>query len=139
MARLQMFLSHVHVESRFADVIQACVERDVIGLVKVYVALDRGILAGRKWVDALTKTLNASDLHAVLCSPESLTRHWVSFETGAAHLRGIPKWNRRRKLRSGCQTVLVKQSAEAIAAVDVSDGGRSWREGWSTSDGRDEA
>jgi hypothetical protein len=90
MARLQMFLSHVHVESRFADFIQASVERDFIGLVKVYVASDGGILAGKKWLDDLTKALNASDLHAVLCSPESLTRHWVSFETGAAHLRGIP-------------------------------------------------
>jgi hypothetical protein len=90
MARLQMFLSHVHVESRFADFIQACVERDFIGLVKVYVASDGGILAGKKWLDDLTTALNASDLHAVLCSPESLTRHWVSFETGAAHLRGIP-------------------------------------------------
>ena len=90
MARLQMFLSHVHVESRFADFIQSAVERDFIGLVKVYVASDGGILAGKKWLDDLTEALNASDLHAVLCSPESLTRHWVSFETGAAHLRGIP-------------------------------------------------
>jgi hypothetical protein len=90
MARLQMFLSHVHVESRFADFIQSSVERDFIGLVKVYVASDGGILAGKKWLDDLTAALNASDLHAVLCSPESLTRHWVSFETGAAHLRGIP-------------------------------------------------
>jgi TIR domain len=90
MARLQMFLSHVHVESRFADFIQACVERDFIGLVKVYVASDGGILAGKKWLDDLTEALKVSHLHAVLCSPESLTRHWVSFETGAAHLRGIP-------------------------------------------------
>lgn len=90
MARLQMFLSHVHVESRFADFIQSSVERDFIGLVKVYVASDGGILAGKKWLDDLTTALNASDLHAVLCSPESLTRHWVSFETGAAYVRGIP-------------------------------------------------
>jgi hypothetical protein len=90
MAGLQMFLSHVHVESRFADFIQSSIERDFIGLVKVFVASDGGILAGKKWLDDLTKALNASDLHAVLCSPESLTRHWVSFETGAAHLRGIP-------------------------------------------------
>ena len=90
MTKLQMFLSHVHVESRFADFIQASVERDFIGLMKVYVASDGGILAGKKWLDDLMKALNASDLQAVLCSPESLTRHWVSFETGAAHLRGIP-------------------------------------------------
>ena len=90
MAKLQMFLSHVHVESRFADFIQACIERDFIGLVKVYVASDGGILAGKKWLDDLTQALNASHLHVVLCSPEALTRHWVSFETGAAHLRGIP-------------------------------------------------
>jgi hypothetical protein len=42
-----MFLSHVHVESRFADFIQSSVERDFIGLVKVFVASDGGILAGK--------------------------------------------------------------------------------------------
>lgn len=90
MNKLRMFLSHVHVESRFADFIQASVKRDFIGLVNVYVASDGGILAGRKWLDEITNALNQSDLHVVLCSPEAMTRHWVSFETGAAHLRGIP-------------------------------------------------
>jgi len=90
MNQLQMFLSHVHRESRFADFIEANVRRDFIQLVNVFVASDGGLLAGRKWLDELTAALNRSDLHVVLCSPDALTRHWLSFETGAAHLRGIP-------------------------------------------------
>jgi TIR domain len=90
MNKLQMFLSHVHVESRFADFISACVKRDFIGLVGVFVASDGGILAGRKWLDEMTAALKGSHLHVVLCSPDAVTRHWISFETGAAHLRGIP-------------------------------------------------
>jgi hypothetical protein len=90
MKKLQMFLSHVHVESRFADFVGARVRRDFIGLVDVFVASDGGILAGRKWLEDMTEALKRSDLHVVLCSPDALTRHWISFETGAAHLRGIP-------------------------------------------------
>lgn len=90
MDKLRIFLSHVHVESRFADFIKAQVERDFIGLVDVFAASDGGILAGRKWLDEMTAALTTSHLHAVLCSPDALTRHWISFETGAAHLRGIP-------------------------------------------------
>jgi TIR domain len=90
MNKLQMFLSHVHVESRFADFVGARVKRDFIGLVDVFVASDGGILAGRKWLDEMTDALKRSDLHVVLCSPDAVTRHWISFETGAAHLRGIP-------------------------------------------------
>jgi hypothetical protein len=40
---------------------------------------------------------------------------------------------------SGRQAVLVKQSAEAIAAVDMGCGGRRWRDRWPTRDGRAEA
>jgi hypothetical protein len=88
--KLRIFLSHVHVESRFADFIQESVARDFIGLVEVFAASDGGILAGKKWLDELTAELNGADFHAVLCSPDALGRHWISFETGAAHLRGIP-------------------------------------------------
>jgi hypothetical protein len=94
MARLQMFLSHVHVESRFADFIQSSVERDFIGLVKVYVASDGGILAGKKWLDDLTKALNASDLHAVLCSRNRLPG------TGSASKQGRRTFEEFRCSRS---------------------------------------
>jgi hypothetical protein len=90
MKKLEMFLSHVHVESRFADFIEEAVERDFIGLVNVFVASDGGIIAGTKWLDELTDRLKNSDVHVVLCSPEAMTRHWISFETGSAHLRQIP-------------------------------------------------
>jgi hypothetical protein len=79
MNKLHMFLSHVHVESRFADFIGAQIKRDFIGLVDVFVASDGGILAGRKWLDEMTAALKRSDLHVVLCSPDAVTRHWISF------------------------------------------------------------
>ena len=86
---LQIFLSYAHVESRFADLIEEIVTRDFIGLVRVFVASDGGVIAGQKWLDVVKDALAQSHLHVVLCSPESITRQWISFETGAAYLRGI--------------------------------------------------
>jgi len=60
-------------------------------------------------------------------------------EEGPPRLR---RWSSRvgcAKLRSGREGVLVKQSAESIAAVDLTDGGRCARDRWPSRDGRDEA
>lgn len=88
--RIQLFLSYAHVESRFADFIAEKVARDFIGLARIWVASDGGVIAGSKWLSDVTRALAESHMHLVLCSPESITRQWISFETGAAYVRGIP-------------------------------------------------
>jgi hypothetical protein len=88
--RLQIFLSYAHVESRFADLIQEVVTRDFIGLAHVWIASDGGIIAGEEWLRKVRSALTNSHLHVVLCSPDSITRQWISFETGAAYVQDTP-------------------------------------------------
>jgi hypothetical protein len=74
-----------------ADVIKQCVQRDFIGLVDLFVSSDRTTIpVGSKWLEEITDALNKSELHIVLCSPESVSRPWINFEAGAAHVRKIP-------------------------------------------------
>ena len=90
MNKLRMFLSHLTVESRLADLLKEQLTRDFIGLVDVFVSSDRtSIPAGSKWLREVTDALSGAGLVVVLCSNESVRRPWINFEAGAAHVRGI--------------------------------------------------
>ena len=91
MPSIFIFLSHVTSEAKLADIVERHVERDFIGLARVFASSDQGsILAGSKWLDEVTSALKQADLHVVLASPDSVERKWINFEAGAAHLRGVP-------------------------------------------------
>jgi hypothetical protein len=91
MSKLRIFLSHVTVESKLADILRVHLLRDFIGLVEIFESSDRlSIPAGSKWLTEVTSALKNADMHVILCSPESRLRPWIQFEAGAAHLRGIP-------------------------------------------------
>jgi hypothetical protein len=91
MPGINIFLSHVTSEAKLADVVETHVERDFIGLARVFASSDQGsILAGSKWLDEVTSALKEAHLHVVLASPDSVERKWINFEAGAAHLRGVP-------------------------------------------------
>src|SRR6266478_2113620 len=90
MNKLKIFLSHLTVESRLADLLKAHLTHDFIGLVEVFVSSDRtSIMAGSKWLQEVTDALGGASLVLVLCSNESVRRPWINFEAGAAHVRGI--------------------------------------------------
>src|SRR5215469_9538788 len=89
--KFAIFLSHITVESRLADLLRKRLVRDFIGLVDVFESSDRlSIPAGTKWLNEVTEALRRANLHVILCSQEATTRPWIQFEAGAAHLRGIP-------------------------------------------------
>ena len=89
--RTKLFFSHITAESKIVDFLQAAIQRDFIGLVNVFVSSDRtSVPVGSKWLDEITEAMSEAELHAVLCSPESIARPWINFEAGAAHLRSIP-------------------------------------------------
>lgn len=89
--KFNIFLSHITVESKLADLLRKRLVRDFIGLAEVFVSSDRlSIPAGTKWLDEVTGALRRANLHLILCSPEATTRPWIQFEAGAAHLRGVP-------------------------------------------------
>ena len=90
MPKLLAFLSHLSVESRLADLLRIRILRDFIGLVDVFESSDRlSIPAGSKWLSEVSTALADEHLHLILCSNEAISRPWINFEAGAAHIRGI--------------------------------------------------
>jgi hypothetical protein len=91
MGKFNIFLSHITVESRLADLIKRHLVRDFIGLVEVFESSDRlSIPAGAKWLTEVMEGLQRANLHLILCSQDATSRPWIQFEAGAAHLRQIP-------------------------------------------------
>ena len=91
MQPLNVFLSHINPESKLAEILETAITRDFIGLVNFFVSSDIfSIPVGEQWGRKLIDGLAKSELHIVLCSPESVERPWINFETGAACLRGVP-------------------------------------------------
>ena len=91
MQKFNIFLSHITVESRLADLIKSHLVHDFIGLVEVFESSDRlSIPAGAKWLTEVMEGLQRANLHLILCSPDATSRPWIQFEAGAAHLRQIP-------------------------------------------------
>jgi hypothetical protein len=91
MQKFSIFLSHINVESRLADLIKRRLVSDFIGLVDLFESSDRlSIPAGAKWLTEVMEGLQRADLHLILCSPDSTSRPWIQFEAGAAYLRQIP-------------------------------------------------
>jgi hypothetical protein len=91
MQKFTIFLSHITVESRLADLIKKHLVHDFIGLVEVFESSDRlSIPAGAKWLTEVMEGLKRADLHLILCSHDATSRPWIQFEAGAAHLREIP-------------------------------------------------
>lgn len=88
---MNIFLSHLNIERELAELLQTAISRDFIGLTDFFVSSDRTTIpAGDKWLPSLIEGLAKSHLHVVLCSPESVRRPWINFETGAACLKGVP-------------------------------------------------
>jgi hypothetical protein len=91
MEKLSIFLSHLTVESKLADIVKSRLVRDFIGLVDVFVSSDRtSIPVGSKWLSEVNTALGRAAVHVILCSPESVSRPWIQFEAGADQIRGIP-------------------------------------------------
>ena len=80
-SKLLAFVSYIHVESKFADLLKTRLVNDFIGLVDPYVATD-AIPVGTAWFDNIIKCLNDADIHLIVCSPESKERPWIHFEAG---------------------------------------------------------
>ena len=90
MPQLEVFLSHLHIESKFADLLRAHLDRDFIGLLDLFISNDStSIPVGSQWFDVLLQGLRSARLQFVLCSPEAVKRSWIHYEDGAARVRDI--------------------------------------------------
>jgi hypothetical protein len=86
-----MFLSHISVEAKLADMIKRHLVEDFIGLINVFVSSDNtSIPVGSNWLEEVMKAITNSQMHLVLSSSESIKRPWIHYEAGAARLQGVP-------------------------------------------------
>jgi TIR domain len=88
--KLEVFVSHLTVESKFADLLRSSLTTDFIGLVSFFVSTDAtSIPVGSQWFGNIIAALNRADLLLVICSRESVRRQWIQYEAGGAGVRGI--------------------------------------------------
>ena len=122
MEKLSIFLSHLTVESKLADMLKRHLAHDFIGLVDVFVSSDRtSIPVGAKWLSDVTSALRSASCHLVLCSGESVKRPWIHFEAGAAQIRGIPIFPICHSGLTPAQLPVPLSESEGIEA-DTSEG-----------------
>lgn len=89
--RKRLFVSHISEERVAAERLKGALSRDFLGLLDVFVSSDtESIAAGEEWLSSIENALRDCSIFVTLCSPESIRRPWINFETGAAWMREIP-------------------------------------------------
>jgi hypothetical protein len=88
---MNIFLSHVSTEGVLALVLKHWIQIVFNNRIKVFVSSDlHNITAGDIWLGNLRAAFMDARVLIVLCSPYSVTRPWVNFETGGAWFKNIP-------------------------------------------------
>lgn len=85
----QVFISHIHEERNLAlalqELIYAPLKESIGGTVNCFLSSDRFQFdAGEEWMARVKSELGKADIIILMLSPQSLTRHWISLEGGAA-------------------------------------------------------
>lgn len=90
MAKKKIFISHISEESEIAKKFKEEILKYTNNGVEVFVSSDdESIYLGDDWEEEVKTNIRTCDMMLVLVSKNSLNRPWISFETGAAWVRGI--------------------------------------------------
>jgi hypothetical protein len=88
---MRVFISHISEEAPLAHVLKDWIESSFAGQCDVFVSSDKDdIPAGSKWLEEIESALGSASALIVLCSPSSLSRPWISFETGCGWMKHVP-------------------------------------------------
>lgn len=88
---MKIFLTHIGEEAGLAAVLKRWIEDTFSGKCEVFVSSDSDdIVPGDKWLNELDQALTDAGLFLVLCSPRSVRRPWVNFETGCGWIKRVP-------------------------------------------------
>src|SRR5437660_11931897 len=85
--RFGVFVSHITEEAHLARKIKQHMEQALPGASTFVSAED--IRLGEDWRVSLKKALDGTKALVVLCSPRSIRRPWVNFESGSGWARGV--------------------------------------------------
>ena len=97
---MKVFLSHIAEEGQFAAAMKRALEQAFNDFEVFVSGVD--IQLGRAWLNALDVAFDNSNTVLVLCSPRSIARPWVNFESGGG-------WGRRVQVIPICHGGLTKQ------------------------------
>lgn len=88
---MNVFISHIAEETSIAEVLKDWIESTFLGQCEVFASSDRENLpAGNNWIGEIDKALDSAVAFLVLCSPASLMRPWINFQTGWGWIKGLP-------------------------------------------------
>ncbi|WNM60547.1 toll/interleukin-1 receptor domain-containing protein [Candidatus Nitrospira neomarina] len=97
---MKVFLSHIAEEGPLAAAMKRALEEAIADFEVFVSGVD--IKLGRAWLDALDRAFDNSSAVLVLCSPRSIARPWVNFESGGG-------WGRRVQVIPICHGGLIKK------------------------------
>lgn len=116
---MRVFVSHIHEEAPFALVLKEWIESTFMGNCDVFVSSDHDdIPAGTKWLEQIDKVLGDCSAVITICSPNSLARPWINFETGCAWIKRVPIIP---ICHSGLTRDALPQPLSSFQALDFSD------------------
>ena len=87
--QVKVFVSVIDEEAGLASVLKDWIEIAFVGQVEVFVSVV-DISSGEQWFRRLEEELTGAQVLLVICSPGSVKRPWINFETGAGHIKGLP-------------------------------------------------
>ena len=88
---MKIFISHIREEAIIAIALKDWIESTFAGQYSVFVSSDNdSIRAGQNWFWEIEEALKRSKVLVTICSPVSILRPWINFETGAAWVKKIP-------------------------------------------------
>ncbi len=115
---LKLFISHINEEAPLALKLKEWIETTFLGKCEVFVSSDADdVPAGTKWFDEIERALDGAAALIVLCSPSSLTRPWINFETGCGWMKRIPIIP---LCHSGQEKSALPQPIARFQALDIS-------------------
>jgi hypothetical protein len=116
---MSVFLSHISEEAPLAAVIKDWTESTFLGRASVFVSSSvSDIPAGSRWLDEIDRALTESKAFLVLCSPRSIERPWVNFETGCGWIKRVPVVP---LCHSGQEKGKLPQPISSFQAIEVED------------------
>jgi len=119
MAKLNVFMSHIHEEEAVAQFLKSRIEETFLGQVDIFVASDaKSIEPGHDWFEKIMEGIRAAKVLLILTSGESAPRPWINFEAGAGWMGGkrvIPLCHR------GMVPPALPEALRRLQAVDMTE------------------
>lgn len=86
-----IFISHIAEEKQIARILKSFIEKKFNANLKVFVSSHpEDIQLGDNWYKQIERSIRGCNIMIVICSPISIVKPWINFESGAGWIRRIP-------------------------------------------------